>query len=65
MKATMGEAVGMHCPGCGQPPVMAFATQAFCGTDDCKVITWNPTLTMDELLDNAQHIDLPTDEPRS
>lgn len=51
--------VGVHCPGCGQPAAVAYAQQAFCGTDDCKVITWNPSKTLDENLENYHRVDLP------
>lgn len=50
--------VGMTCPGCGNPPALAFPTQAWCGTDDCKIVTWNPTMTLDELLDDFGTVDL-------
>jgi hypothetical protein len=56
----MGEPVGLHCPGCGEPPVllMGGGTQAFCETDDCPFFTWNPTMTMAELNADSGVIDL-------
>lgn len=55
----MSEPVGMKCPGCGQPPQLAFETQAFCGTEGCRIVTWNPTLTLDENLDSYKTVELP------
>jgi hypothetical protein len=55
----MAEPVGMTCPGCGQPPMMAFEGQAFCGNEKCRILTWNPTLTMDENLDDYGTVELP------
>lgn len=33
------------CPGCGQPPefLLGGGTQAFCGSEACRVVTWDPT----------------------
>lgn len=50
------------CPGCGQPP-MQFAVplvpeQAFCGNDQCHVIMWDPTKTLDELVADSQTVNL-------
>lgn len=49
------------CFGCGSPPALLLGggTQAFCGSDDCRVFTWNPTKTVDELLENFGVVDLP------
>ena len=48
------------CPLCGGPPVfmMGGGTQAFCGSDDCRLFTWNPTLSRSENLQSADFIDL-------
>ncbi len=48
------------CPLCSQLPyaVLGGGTQAFCATDDCKVITWDPTKPVDELLTDIAFIDL-------
>lgn len=43
--------VGMACPSCHQPAAIAFAEQAFCGNDDCRIVTWDPSKTLDENLD--------------
>jgi hypothetical protein len=37
---------------------MAFPEQAFCATETCPIVAWNPTKTMDALLDDWQQIDL-------
>jgi hypothetical protein len=55
----MTEPVGFKCPSCGQPAAIAFADQAMCGTETCRVLTWDPSKTLDENLDGAQSIDLP------
>lgn len=51
---------GLSCPGCEQPPryLMDRGTQAFCGTAECHVITWNPTMTLEELADDIGMIDM-------
>ena len=43
------------CPLCGQLPmfVLVGAVQAFCGNDDCDLILWNPSETLDDNLMNA------------
>lgn len=48
------------CPGCGRPPEFGFATQAFCGNDDCHVFTWNPTKTLAENLESSSTIEPPS-----
>lgn len=55
-----GVPVGLACPFCGEPPVylLGGGTQAFCGTDDCPVVTWDPTKTRAELAADMQMIDL-------
>ena len=32
-----------RCPGCDKPPMMILDNghQAFCGSDDCQVLTWD------------------------
>ncbi len=61
----LGEPVGLHCPGCGRPPIWVFGggSQAWCGTDDCPILTWNPRLTLAELNAGAKMIDLRGDQP--
>lgn len=55
-----GDPAGLKCPLCSQPPrwLLGGGTQAFCGTDDCKVVTWDPTRTIDENLTDIGFIDL-------
>lgn len=55
-----GQPAGLLCLGCGQPPyaVLGGGTQAFCGTPDCRVVTWDPTMTVDEMLEDISYIDL-------
>jgi hypothetical protein len=52
--------VGLNCPGCGEPPLwlMGDGTQAWCGTDDCPILTWNPSKTLAELNADSKAIDL-------
>jgi hypothetical protein len=56
-----GEPVGLKCPGCGEPPLylLGGGTQAFCGTDDCPWLTWDPTKTLAELNAGPGTIGLP------
>ena len=51
-----------HCPLCGHPPVMVFGTQAFCGNDDCILILWNPSVSLDENLLDAGVVQFPPAE---
>lgn len=48
------------CPLCSQPPYAALAggAQMFCDTDDCKVIIWDGTLTVDENMQATHFIDM-------
>lgn len=52
------------CPLCGQPPymVMGGGTQAFCFTDDCPVLTWNPAETREHFLATAQQVQITENE---
>ena len=49
------------CPLCSEPPIMVLGggTQAFCGSDDCVLLTWNPSLSLDDNLLDAKGIDFP------
>lgn len=56
----MPEILTPLCPLCGQPPMMVMGggTQAFCGNDDgCTLLTWDPSLSLDENLMNARGVD--------
>lgn len=57
----MIDPMGLTCPGCHQPPLLVFYQQAFCGNDDCRVFTWNPTDTLDEFLEGMKVINLDTE----
>ena len=52
----MPEPLTPTCPRCHQPPIMVLAGggQAFCGTDDCPVVTWSPLQTAEEFEATAQ-----------
>ena len=55
------EPVGMRCHGCGQPPAFVIqpaGTQAFCGNDDCPILMWDPTLSLEQNMANSKEIDL-------
>ena len=56
-----GGPAGLKCPGCGEPPVFLFGggTQAWCGTDDCRWLIWDPTKTLADLTADVQVVDLP------
>lgn len=55
-----GGPAGLKCPGCGERPVFLFGggSQAWCGSDDCPILTWNPELSLAELNADAGTIDL-------
>lgn len=55
-----GQPVGLKCPACGEPPLWLFGggTQAWCGTDDCPILTWNPTKTLTELAAELKVVNL-------
>ena len=50
---------GLRCPLCSEPSrwLLGGGTQAFCGTDSCQIVTWDPTATMDELMNDIGFID--------
>jgi hypothetical protein len=50
-----GRPAGLQCPGCEQLPyaVLGGGTQAF-----CNVLTWDPTMTLEELASDMKQIDL-------
>lgn len=53
------------CPLCGQPPAMILpgGTQAFCGNvDGCDLLTWNPSVSLDDNLTSAGFVQLPSAE---
>ena len=64
MSGDPGEPVGLKCPACGEPPLwlMGGGSQAWCGTDDCPILTWNPVKTRAELAADLKVIDLEAGE---
>jgi hypothetical protein len=54
--AEMSALVCPTCPLCGGPPlfVLLGCVQAFCGTDNCPAMCWNPSLTAEENLADVQ-----------
>ena len=56
----MTEILTPNCPLCGRPPLFAFGNeQAFCGNDDCTLILWDPTLSLDDNLMDAGVVQFP------
>lgn len=50
------------CPSCGARPgdvsSVTWPAQAWCDTEDCRVVVWNPEVTARENLVEAQVVDL-------
>jgi hypothetical protein len=61
----MAEILTPNCPLCGQPPLFAFGNdQPFCGNrDNCTLILWNPTLSLDDNLMDAGVVQFPGEGP--
>lgn len=57
----MGPVVTPRCPDCDQLPelILADGHQCFCGTDTCRVLTWDSYLTPAENRANSSTVDLP------
>jgi hypothetical protein len=55
----MSEPLTPRCPLCDREPMMMLGggTQAFCGNDDCRLLTWDPTKSADANLANASVAD--------
>lgn len=51
-----------HCPACGWMAKFAFSGQAWCGNDDCAVVCWDPTKSIEELLEDVLQISLDVDQ---
>ena len=51
----MPEILTPFCPWCDEPPcmVMGGGTQAFCGSDACPCLTWDPSKSKAENRRNA------------
>lgn len=56
----MSAPIGVHCPGCGEHAaiVLPGQNQAFCGNDDCKILMWGTTQTLEEAMDSMGYVDL-------
>jgi len=51
----------LNCPDCGHPQEMSIGpTQAFCVNVHCRVLTWDPSLTLAENLAASGTVELPT-----
>lgn len=49
-QSTDDEPIGLHCPECGETPVFMLGdTQAFCDTQGCRILKWDPTQTRAEM----------------
>jgi hypothetical protein len=51
------------CPGCNEPPILALSRQYICGSDDCRVVTWDPTEDPARFKATAQQVDLNSLDP--
>ena len=56
----MTEILTPRCPLCDEPPlwILGGGTQAFCGSDDCPVFTWNTLESREHFLRTAKHVTL-------
>jgi hypothetical protein len=52
--------IGLNCPECGEPPRLTIGEyQAACGTDGCRMLIWDPTMTRAEMeAEGVREIDL-------
>ena len=59
----MAEILTPDCPFCHRSPQMVVGgTQAFCGNDECELLCWDPTLSLDENLMDAGVVKFPPPE---
>lgn len=42
-------AAGYLCPACEQLAEVIINGRAFCGNDCCRLVLWDPTMTLEEL----------------
>lgn len=54
----MSKIMQYTCPLCGMYPIMVLGGIAFCDNEDCKTISWNMSKSLDELLMNAESVNL-------
>lgn len=59
----LDQPAGLECPACGALPAAVFGggTQAFCSNEDCRVLTWDPTKTLAQLMAGIHQIRIDTD----
>ena len=38
------------CPACDSPPLFAGVLPYFCSNTECRVMSWDPTMSLDEIL---------------
>jgi len=56
----MPEILTPNCSLCGQPPLFSFGgEQAFCGNDDCALILWDPSVSLEDNLMDAGVVQFP------
>jgi hypothetical protein len=47
---------GLYCPECGKPPRFTIGDEtAFCGTDGCRILKWDPKMTRAEIAAEGVH----------
>ena len=53
-----------RCPVCNEPPafILRGAVQAFCGTEDCPAMTWNPSRSAVDNLADMHEVHWPVDQ---
>ena len=63
----MTEILTPRCPLCWSEPAIVIpgGIQAFCGNEDCMLLCWNPSLTLEANLRDAGVVDLPPMEDGS
>lgn len=50
---------GLNCPGCGEPAAFALGPeQAFCDSDGCRVLMWDPALSVAANMAGASEVSL-------
>jgi hypothetical protein len=60
----MAEILTPRCPLCDRLPGMVFGVQAFCANEVCTILSWTPTLSLDDNLMDAGVVRFPAaDDP--
>ena len=62
----MPDTLTPRCPLCDGPPAIMLpgGIQAFCSNDDCTLLCWDPSRSLDENLMDTGFVHLPGDEPQ-